>query len=49
MPLMRCQTNGKRGWKYGRSGKCYAGRFGKAKAIKQMRAMFASGYRSKGK
>lgn len=38
MPLMRCQKNGKRGWKWGKSGKCYIGKGAKAKAKRQGRA-----------
>jgi len=39
MPLMRCTINGKKGWKWGKSGKCY---LSKAKAAKQGRAIKAS-------
>lgn len=42
MPLKRCTTNGKPGWKYGDVGKCYPagkGKTGKKKAIKQGLAM----------
>ena len=35
MPLKQCQIDGKRGWKYGDSGKCYTGPDGKKKAIAQ--------------
>ncbi len=35
MPLKRCQHNGKSGWKWGNSGKCYTGPGAKQKAIKQ--------------
>ena len=35
MPLKRCQHNGKKGWKWGDSGKCYIGPGAKKKAIKQ--------------
>ena len=35
MPLTQCQTNGKSGWKWGNSGKCYPGKSGKKKAILQ--------------
>lgn len=35
MPLKRCQRNGKKGWKWGDSGKCYIGPGAKQKAIKQ--------------
>lgn len=32
---MNCSENGKSGWKYGNSGRCYTGPGGKKKAIKQ--------------
>jgi len=35
MPLKKCQKNGKSGWKWGDSGKCYTGPGAKKKAIKQ--------------
>ena len=35
MPLKRCSESGKSGWKWGNSGKCYVGKGGKKKAIKQ--------------
>ncbi len=35
MPLKRCTENGKSGWKWGNSGKCYTGKDAKKKAIKQ--------------
>lgn len=35
MPLKRCQIDGKDGWKWGDSGKCYPGPTGKKKAIAQ--------------
>ena len=38
MPIRRCE---KSGYKWGNSGKCYGSR---QKAIKQMKAIFASGY-----
>jgi len=47
MPLMRCTVNGKAGWKFGASGKCYAGKAGKAKAALQGRAIEASKHRVK--
>ena len=34
MPLQRCGDGGK-GWRFGKSGKCYTGPGGKKKAIKQ--------------
>jgi hypothetical protein len=45
MPLQRCTTNGKRGWKWGSSGKCY---LSKAAAEKQGRAISISKARKKG-
>jgi hypothetical protein len=40
MPIMRCTLpSGKKGYKYGKSGKCYASR---ASAEKQMKAIKAS-------
>jgi len=40
MPIMQCTLpNGKKGYKYGKSGKCYASR---ASAEKQMKAIKAS-------
>ena len=35
MPLHRCQTKGKAGWRWGRQGKCYVGAGGKQRAIRQ--------------
>lgn len=35
MPLKQCQIDGKSGWKYGDSGKCYTGPEAKRKAIMQ--------------
>ena len=43
--MMRCKLkSGKMGYKYGKSGKCYAR---KSSANKQKRAMYASGYKGK--
>jgi hypothetical protein len=42
MPLKPCQIKGKRGWKWGDSGKCYPGSRGRSKALKQARAIEAS-------
>lgn len=39
MPLKRCQDDGKDGWKWGDSGKCYTGPGAKEKAKKQGRAI----------
>ena len=43
MPIRRCGP-GRRGYKYGGRGKCYPTR---KQAVRQMRAMFANGYRPK--
>lgn len=45
MPLMKVQVNGKIGWRYGRSGKVYVGKNGRKRAIEQMKAMIANGYK----
>lgn len=42
MPLQRCQVNGKKGWKWGSSGKCYTGPGARTKALEQGRAIEAS-------
>lgn len=42
MPVKRCQKDGKSGFKYGDSGKCYTGKGARAKAEKQGRAIEAS-------
>lgn len=47
MPIKKCTKNGKCGYKWGDSGKCYTGKQGKSKAKKQMRAIYASGYKGK--
>ena len=47
MPLIKLKKNGKVGYKFGKSGKAYFGRGAKAKAEKQMRAMFKNGYKGK--
>lgn len=39
MPLKRCQKSGKRGWKWGSSGKCFIGPGAKEKATKQGKAI----------
>ena len=45
MPIKRCSLgNGKKGYKYGNRGKCYSA---KEQAERQMRAMFANGYKGK--
>lgn len=35
MPLMRCQKNGKKGWKFGQGGSCFIGPGAREKARKQ--------------
>ena len=35
MPVMPCTSGGKRGYKYGKGGKCYTGKDAKARAAKQ--------------
>ena len=42
MPLMRCSENGKSGWKWGDSGKCYTSEDGKELATKQGQAIEAN-------
>lgn len=42
MPIQRCQGSG---WKWGKHGKCYRGKGSRQKAIRQMRAIFRSGYK----
>jgi hypothetical protein len=39
---MRCQQDGKSGWKWGKSGKCYTGPNAKEKALAQGRAIEAN-------
>jgi len=53
MPIHDCQEDGKPGYQWGKSGKCYTYTKGneeekktaKAKAEKQAKAIYASGYR----
>ncbi len=35
MPVTRCSINGRRGYKFGRKGKCYTGKGAEEKAKKQ--------------
>jgi hypothetical protein len=42
MPVIRCQRNGKAGYKWGSEGFCYIGKGGKVKAQRQGRAIEAS-------
>jgi len=44
MPVQRCTKNGKPGWRWGKSGKCYTGSGAKAKAAKQGAAIKAAGF-----
>lgn len=44
MPIHRCKRNGKYGYQWGNSGKCYIGPGARAKAAKQAAAIRASGY-----
>ena len=47
MPLMKCPlSGGRKGTKFGKSGKCYTS---PKEALKQARAMFANGYTGKKK
>ena len=39
MPLIRCDIDGKQGWKWGQSGKCY---LRKEDALEQAKAILAS-------
>ena len=42
MPLMRCKDKGKRGWRWGKRGKCYTGANARARALRQGRAIEAN-------
>lgn len=42
MPLERCTIDGKEGWRWGSSGKCYTGPEGRALALRQARAILAN-------
>lgn len=42
MPLKTCTSNGKSGYKWGDSGKCYTGTGAREKALKQGRAIESS-------
>ena len=44
MPLQKVTVKGKTGWRYGKSGKVYFGKTGKARALKQMQAILASDF-----
>lgn len=43
MPVEKCTSNGKSGYRWGKQGKCYTGSGAKAKAAKQGRAIKAQG------
>ena len=43
MPIHTCTRGGKKGKQWGKSGKCYVGIHGKARAAKQAAAIRASG------
>jgi hypothetical protein len=49
MPVKKCQSGGKSGYKWGNSGKCYTGTGAKAKAERQGKAIYSSGYKEKKK
>ena len=55
MPVMQCQSKNKKGWKFGKSGKCYTGKNARENARKQGQAIKVkqpcpgSKIRSKGK
>lgn len=49
MPVIRCQKNGERGWKWGESGTCYVGPGAREKAAKQGRAIEADKARRNGR
>jgi len=48
MPIQKCQKNKKKGFKWGKEGKCYIGRGSLEKAKKQGRAISLSKARRKG-
>ena len=43
MPTQNCSKNGRKGRKYGKSGKCYTGRNAESRAARQGRAIRARG------
>jgi len=47
MPVKKCKSGGKSGYKYGGKGKCYTGSGAKKKASRQGRAVKASQARRK--
>lgn len=46
MPIMKCQADGKDGYKYGENGTCYTGSDARMKAAKQGRAIEASKHKA---
>jgi len=48
MPVKRCQSNKKPGYKWGDQGNCYTGKNARQKALRQGRAIHASQARAKG-
>ena len=46
MPIMNCRINNRKGFKFGKSGKCYRN---KSQALKQMRAIKANQGKKSGK
>ena len=48
MPIMKCGKN-KKGFKFGKSGKCYIGKDARKKALRQGRAIKSSQARQKKK
>ena len=49
LPVMKCQKNGKPGWKWGKNGFCYTGPGAKEKAARQGRAVKVSQEKKEGK
>ena len=45
MPIKICTEKGKKGKKWGKSGKCYTGRDAQKKAEEQAAAAYANGYK----
>ena len=44
MPIQTCSIEGKTGYKWGTSGKCYVGKDAKIRALRQARAIEANRY-----
>lgn len=47
MPIQTVRREGRVGYRWGRHGKIYWGKGGRAKALLQAQAAYAAGYRSK--